>query len=148
MKYRELGRTGWAVSEISFGAWGIGGDWGSVDNAESLAALHQALDLGVNLIDTADVYGDGRSERLVAQVLRERPGERIYVATKAGRRLSPHVAEGYNRENMTASVERSLQNLGVDAIDLLQLHCPPTEVYYRPELFGALDDVVAAGKLR
>ena len=148
MKYRELGRTGWAVSEISFGAWGIGGDWGSVDNAESLAALHQALDLGVNLIDTADVYGDGRSERLVAQVLRDRPGERIYVATKAGRRLSPHVAEGYNWENLTAFVERSLRNLGVDAIDLLQLHCPPTDVYYRPELFGALDDMVAAGKLR
>ena len=143
-----MGRTGWAVSEISFGAWGIGGDWGSVDDAESLAALHQALDLGVNLIDTADVYGDGRSERLVAKVLRDRPGERIYVATKAGRRLSPHVAEGYNRENLTAFVERSLRNLGVDAIDLLQLHCPPTEVYYRPELFGALDELVAAGKLR
>jgi aryl-alcohol dehydrogenase-like predicted oxidoreductase len=106
------------------------------------------LDLGVNLIDTADVYGDGRSERLVAQVLRERPGERIYVATKAGRRLNPHVAEGYNRKNLTAFVERSLRNLGVEAIDLLQLHCPPTEVYYQPELFEVLDDLVAAGKLR
>jgi aryl-alcohol dehydrogenase-like predicted oxidoreductase len=106
------------------------------------------LDLGVNLIDTADVYGDGRSERLVAQVLRERPGERIYVATKAGRRLNPHVAEGYNRKNLTAFVERSLLNLGVEAIDLLQLHCPPTEVYYQPELFEVLDDLVAAGKLR
>jgi aryl-alcohol dehydrogenase-like predicted oxidoreductase len=148
MNYRELGRTGWQVSEVSFGAWGIGGDWGTTDDAESLAALHKALDLGVNFIDTADVYGDGRSERLVSQVLRARSGQRIYVATKAGRRLSPHVADGYNRENLTAFVERSLRNLGVESIDLLQLHCPPTEVYYRPELFGVLDDLVAVGKLR
>jgi aryl-alcohol dehydrogenase-like predicted oxidoreductase len=148
MNYRELGRTGWNVSEISFGAWGIGGDWGRVDDAESLAALNKALDLGVNFIDTADVYGDGRSERLVGQVLRKRTGERIYVATKAGRRLSPHVADGYNRANLTAFVERSLKNLGVEALDLVQLHCPPTEVYYRPEVFGILDDLVSAGKLR
>jgi aryl-alcohol dehydrogenase-like predicted oxidoreductase len=148
MNYRELGRTGWQVSEISFGGWGIGGDWGPVDNAESLAALHKALDLGVNFIDTADVYGDGRSEKLIGQVLRERSGERIYVATKAGRRLSPHVADGYNRENLTTFVERSLRNLKVETIDLLQLHCPPTEVYYRPEVFAVLDDLVAAGKLR
>jgi aryl-alcohol dehydrogenase-like predicted oxidoreductase len=148
MNYRTLGRTSWQVSEISFGARGIGGDWGSVDDTESRAALHKALDLGVNLIDTADVYGDGRSERLIAQVLRERSGERIYVATKAGRRLSPHIAAGYNRENLTAFVERSLRNLGVEALDLVQLHCPPTEVYYRPEVFGVLDDLVAAGKLR
>jgi aryl-alcohol dehydrogenase-like predicted oxidoreductase len=148
MNYRELGRTNWKVSEISFGAWGIGGDWGTVDNAESLATLHKALDLGINFIDTADVYGDGRSERLIGQVLHERAGERIYVATKAGRRLSPHVADGYNRENLTAFVERSLKNLGVEALDLVQLHCPPTEVYYRPEVFGILDDLVSAGKLR
>ena len=148
MKYRELGSTGWQVSEISFGAWGIGGDWGDVDDSVSLAALHKALDLGVNLIDTADVYGDGRSEKLIGQVLRERKGERIYVATKAGRRLSPHVADGYNRENLTAFVERSLRNLGVETLDLVQLHCPPTEVYYRPHVFGVLDDLVAAGKLR
>ncbi len=147
MNYRELGSTGWQVSEISFGAWGIGGGWGPVDDVESLATLHKALDLGVNLIDTADVYGDGRSEKLVGQVLRERSGEHIYVATKAGRRLSLHVADGYNRENLTAFVERSLQNLGVETIDLLQLHCPPTEVYYRPEVFGVLDDLVAAGKV-
>jgi len=148
MNYRELGRTGWKVSEIGFGAWGIGGDWGPVDDAESIAALHKAIDLGINLIDTADVYGDGRSERLVGQVVRERKGERIYVATKAGRRLSPHVADGYNRQNLTAFVERSLRNLGVETLDLLQLHCPPTEVYYRPEVFGILDDLVAAGKIR
>jgi aryl-alcohol dehydrogenase-like predicted oxidoreductase len=148
MDYRKLGRTGWQVSEVSFGGWGIGGDWGPVRDEESLAALNKALDLGVNFIDTADVYGDGRSETLIGQVLRKRRGERIYVATKAGRRLAPHVADGYNRENLTAFVERSLGNLGVEAIDLLQLHCPPTEVYYRPEVFGVLDDLVAAGKLR
>jgi aryl-alcohol dehydrogenase-like predicted oxidoreductase len=148
MQYRKLGSTGWQVSEISFGAWGIGGGWGTVDDAVSLQALHKALDLGVNFIDTADVYGDGRSEKLIAQVLRQRKGERIYVATKAGRRLSPHVADGYNRENLTTFVERSLRYLGVETLDLVQLHCPPTEVYYRPEVFGVMDDLVAAGKLR
>jgi aryl-alcohol dehydrogenase-like predicted oxidoreductase len=148
VNYRELGRTGWKISEVSFGAWAIGGTWGRVDDDESIAALHKALDLGVNLIDTADVYGDGHSERLVGRVVRERPGERIYVATKAGRRLSPHVADGYNRENLTAFVERSLRYLAVDSLDLVQLHCPPTEVYYRPEVFGILDDLVAAGKIR
>jgi aryl-alcohol dehydrogenase-like predicted oxidoreductase len=148
MNYRELGSTGWQVSEISFGAWGIGGGWGTVDDTVSLQALHKALDLGVNFIDTADVYGDGRSEKLIAQVLRERKGERIYVATKAGRRLSPHVADGYNRENLTAFVERSLRYLEVEILDVVQLHCPPTEVFYRPEVFGVMDDLAAAGKLR
>ena len=147
MQYRELGRTGWKVSAISFGAWAIGGSWGSVDDQESLAALHRAIDLGVNFIDTADVYGDGRSERLVARLLKERK-ETIYVATKAGRRLEPHLAGGYNRQNLTAFVERSLKNLDTAAIDLLQLHCPPTEVYYLPDTFGVLDDLVQAGKLR
>lgn len=147
MQYRELGRTGWKVSTVSFGAWAIGGSWGSVDDRDSLAALNRSIDLGVNLIDTADVYGDGRSERLVAQ-LRKQRHETIYVATKAGRRLDPHLAKGYNRENLTAFVERSLKNLDVEAIDLLQLHCPPSEVYYMPETFGVLDDMVQAGKLR
>jgi aryl-alcohol dehydrogenase-like predicted oxidoreductase len=147
MQYRDLGRTGWKVSSVSFGAWAIGGAWGSIDDSESLAALHKAIDLGVNFIDTADVYGDGHSERLVSQVLRERK-EEIIVATKAGRRLDPHVASGYNRGNLTAFVERSLKNLDTDAIDLLQLHCPPTEVYYMPETFGVLDDLVQAGKLK
>jgi aryl-alcohol dehydrogenase-like predicted oxidoreductase len=147
MNYRELGRTGWKVSEISFGAWAIGADWGEVDDKVSLAALERSIELGVNFIDTADVYGDGRSERLVAEV-RRRHKDRIYVATKAGRRLKPHVAEGYNRKNIEAFVDRSLKNLETDALDLLQLHCPPTEVYYRPELFAALDDLVTAGKLR
>jgi aryl-alcohol dehydrogenase-like predicted oxidoreductase len=147
MQYRELGRTGWKVSTVSFGAWAIGGAWGNVDDKESLAALDRAVDLGVNLIDTADVYGDGRSERLVSE-LRRRRNEKIYVATKAGRRLNPHTNEGYNRENLTAFVERSLKNLATDAIDLLQLHCPPNEVYYRPEVFEVLEDLAKAGKLR
>lgn len=146
MNYRELGRTGWMVSEISFGAWAIGSAWGEVDDRDSIAALHRAIDLGVNFIDTADVYGDGHSERLIAQVLKERP-EAVRVATKAGRRLDPHVADGYTAENLTRFVERSLKNLDTEAIDLLQLHCPPTEVYYRPEVFGALDDLVQAGKI-
>jgi aryl-alcohol dehydrogenase-like predicted oxidoreductase len=147
MKYRELGRTGFKVSEISFGAWAIGADWGNVDDSESLAALHRAVDLGVNFFDTADVYGDGRSEKLLAELKKERK-EEIMIATKAGRRLNPHIAAGYNRENITAFIERSLRNLETDALDLVQLHCPPTEVYYFPELFGALDDLVRAGKIK
>ncbi len=147
MQYRELGRTGWKVSTVSFGAWAIGGTWGKVDDKESLAALHRSIDLGVNFIDTADGYGDGHSERLIAQLRKER-SETIYVATKAGRRLNPHVAGSYSRANLTAFVERSLKNLNTDAIDLLQLHCPPTEVFYTPETFGVLDDLVHAGKLR
>ena len=143
MNYRELGRTGWMVSEISFGAWAIGSAWGSVDDRESIAALNRAIELGVNFVDTADVYGDGHSEQLIAQVLKERP-EAVRVATKAGRRLDPHVAEGYTAENLTRFVERSLKNLDTEALDLVQLHCPPTEVYYRPEVFGALDDLVQA----
>lgn len=144
---RRLGKTGWEISPISFGAWAIGGTWGEVSDSDSLAALHRAVDLGVNFFDTADVYGDGRSERLLARLRQER-GEEILVATKAGRRLSPHVAEGYNEANLRGFVERSLVNLGVEALDLLQLHCPPTDVYYRPEVFGALDAMVAEGKLR
>src|SRR5262245_21058097 len=133
MQYRELGRTGWSVSTVSFGAWAIGGTWGDVHDDDSMAALHAALDRGVNFFDTADVYGDGGSERLLARLRRERR-EPFYVATKAGRRLSPHVAEGYNRENLTAFVERSLKNLEVESLDLLQLHCPPTPVYTSPDV--------------
>lgn len=147
MQYRELGRTGWQVSTVSFGAWAIGGSWGTVDDQDSLATLNRAIDLGVNFIDTADVYGDGRSERLVSQLRRQRR-EPIYVATKAGRRLDPHTSECYNRQNLVAFLDRSLKNLGAEAIDLLQLHCPPNEVYYRPEVFGVLDELMAAGKLR
>jgi aryl-alcohol dehydrogenase-like predicted oxidoreductase len=148
MQYRVLGRTGWDISTISFGAWGIGGDvWGATDDDESMRALHRAVDLGTNFIDTADVYGDGHSERLIARLRRER-SEEIIVATKAGRRLDAQLASGYNRTNLTAFVERSLVNLGTEALDLLQLHCPPSEVYEMPEVFGILDDLVAAGKLR
>jgi aryl-alcohol dehydrogenase-like predicted oxidoreductase len=148
VEYRALGRTGWRVSTIGFGAWAIGGDaWGRTDDQESLRALHRAIDLGVNFIDTADVYGDGHSERLVARVRRER-SEELIIATKAGRRLQPHVASGYNRENLTAFVERSLRNLDTPALDLLQLHCPPSEVYDTTEVFGILDDLVRAGKVR
>lgn len=147
MNYRALGRTGWKISEISFGAWAIGGAWGTVDDKESLTTLHAALDGGVNFFDTADVYGDGRSERLLAKLKQERK-EKFYIATKAGRRLPVQTVEGYKRKNLTAFVHRSLKNLNTETIDLLQLHCPPTEVYYRPEVFGLLDDMVKAGKLR
>jgi len=148
MDYRPLGRTGMSVSVISFGAWAIGGSWGAVDDEQSMRALHAAVDAGVNFIDTADVYGDGRSERLVARLRRERPGETIYVATKAGRRLPVQTPAGYTRDNLVAWIDRSLRNLETDAIDLLQLHCPPTPVFSDPGVYGVLDGLVAAGKLR
>jgi aryl-alcohol dehydrogenase-like predicted oxidoreductase len=147
MQYRELGRTGWKVSALSFGSWAIGGSWGPVVESESLAALHRAIELGVNFFDTADVYGDGRSEQLLAKLRRE-SRETIYIATKVGRRLNPHTAAGYNRSNLTNFVERSLKNLETDALDLLQLHCPPTQVFYMPDVFGILEDLVKAGKIR
>ena len=148
MQYRTLGRTDMKVSAISFGAWAIGGTWGPVDDEQSMRALHAAVDAGTNFVDTADVYGDGRSERLVARLRRERRGETIHVATKAGRRLPKQTPEGYSRENLLAWVERSLRNLEMDAVDLLQLHCPHPRVYDMPEVFGVLDDLVAAGKIR
>jgi aryl-alcohol dehydrogenase-like predicted oxidoreductase len=148
MEYRQLGRTDMKVSAISFGAWAIGGTWGPVRDEESMKSLHAAVDAGVNFVDTADVYGDGRSERLVARLRRERKGETIHVATKAGRRLPEQTPEGYSRENLNAWVDRSLKNLETDALDLLQLHCPHPKVYDMPEVFGSLDDMVAAGKIR
>ena len=148
MQYRQLGRTGWKVATISFGAWAIGSAWGEVNDRESLAALHRAVDLGVNFFDTADVYGDGRSERLLSRLKHERPEAGIIIATKAGRRLNPHNASGYNRQNLTAFIEDSLRNLETDCLDLVQLHCPPNEVYYTPEVFEALDDLVQQGKIR
>ncbi len=147
MNYRHLGRTGWQVSEVSYGTWAIGGTWGTVRDEESLKALHRAVDLGINFFDTADKYGDGRSEKLLAQLKRARKDE-IVIATKAGRRLDPHIATGYNEENLTAFVERSLANLEVDALDILQLHTPPWPVYYMPEVFEILDGLVSAGKIR
>ena len=148
MQYRRLGRTDMEVAAISFGAWAIGGTWGPVDDEQSMKALHAAVDAGVNFVDTADVYGDGRSERLVARLRRERRGQRIYVATKAGRRLPAQTPEGYSRQNLFAWVERSLRNLEMEAVDLLQLHCPHPRVYDLPEVFGILDELVAAGKAR
>ncbi len=145
---RPFGRTGWNVSDIGFGAWAIGGAWGDVAESDARDALFAALEAGTTFIDTADVYGDGRSERIIREVLKEWRGTRPIVATKAGRRLSPHVADGYNRANLEAFIDRSRKELGVDTLDLVQLHCPPTEVYYRPEVFDALDQLVAAGKLR
>lgn len=147
MNYRQFGRIGWKVSEVGFGAWAVGGSWGAVDDEQSIAAMKRALDVGVNFFDTADVYGDGRSERLIQRLRRETKAP-FHVATKAGRRLDPHTAAGYNRENLTAFVDRSLRNLGVDSLELVQLHCPPTEVYYQPESFAAMDRLVQAGKVQ
>jgi aryl-alcohol dehydrogenase-like predicted oxidoreductase len=147
MNYRELGRTGYSISSISFGAWAIGGTWGEVRDEESLGALHRALDLGVNFIDTADVYGDGRSERLISRLRKER-SEPFYVATKAGRRLPKQTVEGYSKENLHAWVARSLENLQLETIDLLQLHCPPTDLYRSDAVFRILDDMVRDGMIR
>jgi aryl-alcohol dehydrogenase-like predicted oxidoreductase len=147
VEYRPLGRTGWNVSEISFGAWAIGGSWGHVSEQEALAALHKAVDCGVNFFDTADVYGDGRSEQLIAK-LRKSCKQEIIVATKAGRRLPKQSVAGYTAANLTAWVNDSLRNLSADGLDLLQLHCPPTELYQRPEVFEILDGLVKAGKIR
>ena len=147
MQYRTLGKTGYSVSTLSFGAWAIGGSWGAVRDDESLAALRKFVEFGGNFIDTADVYGDGRSERLIAQVLKEHPG-RIKVATKAGRRLSPHTPEQYTAKNIESHIDRSLKNLDVDSLDLVQLHCPPTPVYENAELFDGLRDIQRTGKVR
>jgi aryl-alcohol dehydrogenase-like predicted oxidoreductase len=147
MKYRPLGRTGWNVSDVSFGAWAIGGFWGQVSEDDAMKTLHKAIDCGVNFIDTADVYGDGRSERLIARLKKARK-EEIIVATKAGRKLPRQTVEGYSRENLRTWIEDSLKRLETDALDLLQLHCPPTDAYYHPEIFGILDDFVKEGKLR
>ncbi len=147
MNFRVLGRTGWKVSEISFGAWAIGGGWGNVTDAEAMGALHQAVDSGINFLDTADVYGAGRSERHIAQLKRERKDE-IIVATKAGRKLPHQTVEGYSAANLNAWIDESRRNLETDCLDLVQLHCPPTDAYYHPELFGILDDLVKAGKIR
>jgi aryl-alcohol dehydrogenase-like predicted oxidoreductase len=148
MDYQQLGRTDMRVSAISFGAWAIGGSWGQVDDEQSMRALHAAIDSGVNFIDTADVYGDGRSERLVARLKRERPGEQIWVATKAGRRLPQQTCEGYTRENLSGWIDRSRENLDMEALDLLQLHCPPSALYRQDDVFGVLDEMTRLGKLR
>src|SRR5271156_2839825 len=147
MNYRALGRTGWKVSEISFGAWAIGGAWGQVTDEESLGALNQAIDSGINFLDTADVYGNGRSHRLIGKLKKARQ-EEIIVATKVGRRLPKQTVEGYSRANLTSWVEYNLLDLNTEVLDLVQLHCPPTDAYYHPDIFAMLDDLVQAGKIR
>jgi len=148
MHHRAFGRLAVDVSEIGFGAWQIGSAWGDVSDDDAKAALNAALDSGMTFIDTADVYGDGRSEKLIAEVLQQRGGTRPFVATKAGRRLDPHTADGYNRKNLEGFIDRSLKNLAVESLDLVQLHCPPTEALYRPELFAAMDDIRKSGKIK
>ncbi len=146
MRTRRLGKTGLDVSEIGFGAWAIGGSWGETDDAESLEALHAAVDAGVTFLDTADVYGDGRSERLIGRLLRERD-ERLVVATKFGRRAEQRV-ESYSEANLRGWLERSRENLGVETVDLVQLHCPPWDAYYTPAVFEACDRLVDDGLVR
>ncbi|PPJ46964.1 aldo/keto reductase [Rhizobium sp. KAs_5_22] len=147
MRQHSFGRTDFTVSDIGFGAWQIGGSWGEVSEADGRAALNAALDAGMTFVDTADVYGDGRSERIIAEVLKARGGARPMVATKAGRRLNPHVAGGYTKANLEGFIDRSLHNLGVERLDLVQLHCPPAEVYYHPEVFEGLEELKRAGKI-
>lgn len=147
MRYRTLGNTGIRVPEVGFGCWAIGGDWGQVDDGTSLEALRRAVELGVTFFDTADVYGDGHSERLLGKFKNE-TSTPIVIATKAGRRDNPHTAQNYSLASLSRYVERSLANLNAESIDLLQLHCPPTDVYDRPEVFSALADLKRQGKIR
>ncbi|WP_263018593.1 aldo/keto reductase [Natronobiforma cellulositropha] len=146
MDTRPLGTTGWNVTEIGLGTWNVGSDWGEVSEAEGKAAIRAALEAGIDFLDTADVYGDGRSERLIAEVLAESEADPV-VATKAGRRLDPHTTAGYSRENLERFVDRSRENLQTETLDLLQLHCPPTDAYYRPSVFEALEGLVDDGKI-
>jgi len=148
MQYQRLGSTELEVSRVGFGAWAIGADWGDVGEEDAMAALNAAVDEGVTFFDTADVYGDGRSERRIARLGAERPSVPMTIATKAGRRIDPHVASGYTPENIERFIDRSLVNLNVESLDLVQLHCPPTDVYYNPELFAGLDDMVERGKIQ
>ena len=148
MDKRTFGRTGWKVAPIGFGAWAIGADWGDVSERDAEAALNEALDRGVNFIDTADVYGAGRSEKLIAKVLKARGAKDVIVATKAGKQINPHVNAGYKTDLLNRFVEDSIKRLGVDALDLVQLHSPPHEVYYRPEIFDGMDRLVKAGKIK
>lgn len=148
MMTRPFGRTGRNVSAIGFGAWAIGGSWGEVDEGQARDALHAALDAGMTFIDTADVYGDGRSERIIRAVLSERRGPAPFVATKAGRRISPHVAAGYTQATLREHILRSVDNLGMRPLDLVQLHCPPGEVYETPRVFDAMDAIKADGLMR
>ena len=147
MKYREFSDLGWKVSEIGIGCWAIGSEWGDVSIEDAKEALYTSIDNGINFFDTADVYGDGRSEKIISEVLKN-SNEQIYVATKAGRRLNPHNADGYNLKNIESFIDRSLSNLGVDIIDLVQLHCPPSEICGKPETYEMMDEIVKKGKIK
>jgi aryl-alcohol dehydrogenase-like predicted oxidoreductase len=144
---RQLGRTGRQVSVVGLGCWQLGGDWGAVSEDDALDVLRAALDAGVTFLDTADAYGDGRSEQLIGRLLRERPDADVLVATKLGRRADPHVAEAYTPDAIRGWLDRSRRNLGVERIDLVQLHCPPTPVYSDDRVFDALDTLVDEGVL-
>ena len=146
MEQRSAARLGRSVGVVGLGCWQLGADWGEVDEADALAVLHGAAGAGVTFFDTADVYGDGRSEQLVGRFLREHGGTGITVATKMGRRVD-QVPENYTAENFLAWNDRSRKNLGVDTLDLVQLHCPPTPVYSADAVFDALDDLVDAGRI-
>jgi aryl-alcohol dehydrogenase-like predicted oxidoreductase len=147
MKTRTLGKTGFKISEISLGTWQVGGRWGEkFSEKNALAILNAAIDAGINFIDTADVYGDGLSEKMVGQVVRGR-SERIYVATKCGRRLTPHTNQAYTVDALRKFVDDSLENTGLEVLDLIQLHCPPPEVYGRPEIFGLFERLKEEGKI-
>lgn len=148
MNYRDFGNTGMKVSEISLGTWQLGGKWGSdYSEQNALTTLETAYEQGINFFDTADVYNDGESERSIGKFIKGKEGK-VFVATKCGRQITPHVSAGYTREAIVRYTEDSLKRLGVDALDLIQLHCPPTDVFYRPEIFETLQDLRRAGKIR
>lgn len=147
MKLRKFSNLGWSVSEIGLGCWAIGSEWGDVSDDDARKTLEASLGQGVNFFDTADVYGDGRSEKFIGELLKS-TSEKIYVATKTGRRLDPHNAEGYNINQIEPFVDRSLLNLGLDTIDLMQLHCPPTEAYSKAETYSMMDQLVQKGKIK
>ena len=147
MKYRKFSDLGWKVSEIGIGCWAIGSEWGNVSVEDAKEALYTSIDNGINFFDTADVYGDGRSEKIISEILKN-SNEKIYVATKTGRRLHPHNADGYNLKNIESFIDRSLSNLGVDIIDLVQLHCPPTEICGKTETYEMMDEIVKKGKIK
>ena len=148
MRNRKFGSLDWQVSEIGLGCWQIGADWGKVNDDKAYEVLKSSFENGVNFFDTADVYGDGRSEKFVGSFINS-ISERIYVATKAGRRINPHVANGYyDKDLMESFVDRSLSNLNIETIDLLQMHCPPTEVYSSDQTFEMLNYLVGKGKIQ
>ena len=147
MKYRKFSDLGWNVSEVGLGCWQIGWSWGAiVSERDARELLKKALDKGINFFDTSDTYGDGRSERFLSELIKS-TSEKIFVATKSGRRLNPHTPEGYNLKNIEEFIDRSLINLGIDCIDLLQLHCPPSEICPKKETYEMMDEIVKLGKI-